>query len=178
MFIFQADLSSSWLDLYRSVDSKFISHFDSLSVQQDNSLRPPMFFPDDKSTAAIPEEVACRICVIRETFEESGVLILRGPLNVGENTDESMYENTLIMCYRWICFNTHLHIFRTANPFVFTASSDVEIWRKKVHEDAFAFLDLCKSLRFDCTLFFLPVGVWWISNLCMFQAHSRYLGSS
>ena len=72
------------------MDPTFISHFNSLSVQQDDSLRSPMFVPDDRSTTGIPKEVAYRICAIRETFEESGVLILRGRLNVAENADESM----------------------------------------------------------------------------------------
>jgi len=86
----QADFSRNWLDLYRSVDPTFINHFNSLCVKQDDSLRPPIFSPDENSTADIPKEVAYRICAIRETFEESGVLILRGPLNVGDNADESM----------------------------------------------------------------------------------------
>jgi len=73
-----------------------------------------------------------------------------------------------------ICFNTNLYLFRTAKPFVFTSSSDVEIWRKKVHENAFAFLDLCKSLRFDCNLCFVAVNlrtacVRWVYNAIYFR---------
>uniref|UniRef100_A0A8C3VNT8 Acyl-coenzyme A diphosphatase NUDT19 n=1 Tax=Catagonus wagneri TaxID=51154 RepID=A0A8C3VNT8_9CETA len=76
----------------------------------------------DGDEAALPDDVAFRICAIREAFEEAGVLLLRprGPLAAGR-------EPGLALAPR-------------------LALSD---WRALVHRDPQHFLRLCEHL--DCT---------------------------
>lgn len=68
----KADYSNDWMQLFKRSFSKFDKDFAPLVNVQ--GPRPPLI---KKSTTDIPSEVALRICAIRETFEESGVLLLR-----------------------------------------------------------------------------------------------------
>ena len=68
----KADFSSDWMELFKKSFTKFGRDFESLVNIQ--GPRPPVL---KKSTTDIPSEVAFRICAIRETFEESGILLLK-----------------------------------------------------------------------------------------------------
>ena len=68
-----ADFSNEWMELFKQSFNKFGKDFTSLVNIQGS--RPPSL---KKSTTDIPSEVAFRICAIRETFEESGILLLKG----------------------------------------------------------------------------------------------------
>ena len=68
----QADFSNDWMDLFKESFVKFGRDFSSLVNIP--GVRPPAL---KKSSTAMPSEVAFRICAIRETFEESGVLLLK-----------------------------------------------------------------------------------------------------
>ncbi|XP_054892716.1 nucleoside diphosphate-linked moiety X motif 19 [Poeciliopsis prolifica] len=70
-----SDFSSDWLDVFKS----FLGSpgFGLRSVKQPVEDRPPIFATDRvKLGSPIPGEVALRICAVRETFEESGVLLV------------------------------------------------------------------------------------------------------
>lgn len=70
-----SDFSSDWLDVFRS----FIHSptFGLRRVKQFAETRPPIFATDRlKLGSPIPGDVAFRICALRETFEESGVLLV------------------------------------------------------------------------------------------------------
>ncbi|XP_028812553.1 acyl-coenzyme A diphosphatase NUDT19 [Denticeps clupeoides] len=70
-----ADFSSEWLDLFQDV--RHSPNFALGRVKQPPSTRPPIFATDRmKLGSPVPGEVAFRICAIRETFEESGVLLV------------------------------------------------------------------------------------------------------
>ena len=60
------------MELFKHSFAKFGRDFTSLVNIQ--GPRPPVL---KKSTTDIPSEVAFRICAIRETFEESGILLLK-----------------------------------------------------------------------------------------------------
>ncbi|XP_033845295.1 nucleoside diphosphate-linked moiety X motif 19 [Periophthalmus magnuspinnatus] len=70
-----SDFSSEWLDIFRSFSNTpclGLRH-----VKQNAETRPPIFATDRlKLGSPIPGEVAFRICALRETFEESGVLLV------------------------------------------------------------------------------------------------------
>lgn len=68
----KADFSNEWMELFKQSFAKFGKDFTSLVNIQ--GPRPPLL---KKSITDIPSEVAFRICAIRETFEESGILLLK-----------------------------------------------------------------------------------------------------
>lgn len=65
----------------------------------------------------LPPDIALRIAALRETFEETGILLLTNPAL--ETTQEA---------------TTHT---------ILTQNIDIQTWQNKVHDDAYAFLDLC-----------------------------------
>lgn len=71
----KADCSSEWMALYDSVDESFVNHFQKLRINQSEKHRSPMFLSNINDT--LLREVSYRICAIRETFEETGVLLTR-----------------------------------------------------------------------------------------------------
>ncbi|XP_063738162.1 nucleoside diphosphate-linked moiety X motif 19 [Eleginops maclovinus] len=73
--VHSSDFSSEWLDIFKSFSN--FSNFGLGKVTQPLETRPPMFATDrQKLGSPIPGEVAFRICALRETFEESGVLLV------------------------------------------------------------------------------------------------------
>uniref|UniRef100_A0A8C2WMY4 Acyl-coenzyme A diphosphatase NUDT19 n=1 Tax=Cyclopterus lumpus TaxID=8103 RepID=A0A8C2WMY4_CYCLU len=75
--VHSSDFSSEWLDIFKSFSNS--PNFGLRSVTQPVETRPPLFATDRlKLGSPIPGEVAFRICALRETFEESGVLLLDG----------------------------------------------------------------------------------------------------
>ncbi|KAI3377768.1 hypothetical protein L3Q82_008909 [Scortum barcoo] len=70
-----SDFSSEWLDVFKSVRGS--PGFGLRRVRQPAETRPPIFATDRlKLGSPVPGEVAFRICALRETFEESGVLLV------------------------------------------------------------------------------------------------------
>lgn len=69
-----SDFSSEWLDVFKAFTN--FPNFGLRYVRQPPETRPPIFATDrHKLGSPIPGEVAFRICALRETFEESGVLL-------------------------------------------------------------------------------------------------------
>uniref|UniRef100_A0A286XL48 Acyl-coenzyme A diphosphatase NUDT19 n=1 Tax=Cavia porcellus TaxID=10141 RepID=A0A286XL48_CAVPO len=81
-----------------------------------------------RRAAALPDDVALRICAIREAFEESGVLLLRP--RGARQSPESQGSASEPDC-------------------ALELPLDVSTWRTRVRGDARHFLDLCVHL--DCT---------------------------
>ena len=72
----KADFSNDWMQLFKRSFSDFGADF--APLVNIRGPRPPLL---RKSTTDIPSEVGLRICAIRETFEESGILLLRSLTN-------------------------------------------------------------------------------------------------
>ncbi|XP_017274170.1 nucleoside diphosphate-linked moiety X motif 19 [Kryptolebias marmoratus] len=69
-----SDFSSDWLDIFKPFASS--PSFGLRRVKQPVETRAPIFATDRlKLGSPVPGEVALRICALRETFEESGVLL-------------------------------------------------------------------------------------------------------
>ena len=69
----KADTSTEWLELYQQSFAQ-LGKSGFSTILDMKGPRPPIF---QKSHNGMPSELALRICVIRETFEESGVLLLK-----------------------------------------------------------------------------------------------------
>jgi len=82
-----------------------------------------MFMPHPSDS--ILREVSYRICAIRETFEETGVLLARSNANGLEDEKTALFSD----CYQ------------------FKSLSDLKSWQKRVHNDANQFLELCTQLK-------------------------------
>nr|XP_035924911.1 nucleoside diphosphate-linked moiety X motif 19 isoform X2 [Halichoerus grypus] len=116
-----ADCSADWLRLFAP------HHQPPLFGLGPARSRPASFpgLPDaaaDEDAAALPDDVAARICAIRETFEEAGVLLLR-PRAALPAVPE---------------------LGRALAP-----PRDLDAWRDRVRRDPRHFLSLCAHL--DCT---------------------------
>lgn len=70
-----SDFSSEWLEVFKAF--RHLPQFGIATVKQPRETRPPIFATDRKQLGSpIPGDVAFRICAVRETFEESGVLLV------------------------------------------------------------------------------------------------------
>ncbi|KAJ8252586.1 hypothetical protein COCON_G00218980 [Conger conger] len=70
-----SDFSSDWLETFKSF--RHWPNFGLGLVKQAPETRPPIFATDrQKLGSPIPSAVALRICAVRETFEESGILLV------------------------------------------------------------------------------------------------------
>ncbi|XP_028665900.2 nucleoside diphosphate-linked moiety X motif 19 [Erpetoichthys calabaricus] len=82
-----ADFSSDWVDIFKPFSS--LPGFGLGVVQQDPKTRSPLFATDRIELGSlVPGEVAFRICAIRETFEESGILLALPQGRTGQKTGE------------------------------------------------------------------------------------------
>ncbi|XP_078700939.1 acyl-coenzyme A diphosphatase NUDT19-like [Branchiostoma floridae x Branchiostoma belcheri] len=116
-----SDFDDEWLDVFKTA-----GHVDLEKLSRVHEGRSPMFTSPRDS--AVPNEVGYRICAIRETFEESGVLLARPwrasgragwPLPAADGGRS-----------RW--------------PL---PAAELVRWRKRVDGDAREFLQLCNTHR-------------------------------
>ncbi|EDO34652.1 predicted protein, partial [Nematostella vectensis] len=116
----KCDFADEWMELYEKSFQKLEDFSRILDIKKP---RPPIF---RKSNTSIPTEIAFRICAIRETFEESGILLLRS-MSKGES------ENSL----SW----------GAASVFEDLPTEEVQRWRTAVHNDGSQFIHLCRFLQ-------------------------------
>ncbi|KAK2545818.1 Nudt19 [Columba livia] len=116
-----ADFSADWLGLLPASPQCGLGLVRPAPV---GSSRPPLFATEQgRLGSPLPREVAFRICAIRETFEEAGILLLvpgRGP------AADSGPASPL--------------------PAERLPPTELSEWRRRVHEDAGCFLQLCRHL--------------------------------
>lgn len=108
-----SDFSLDWLDhfaKYGHGHEKLVSEF----VIPDTT-RIPLYLECSNQPECIPE-VGFRISAIRETFEETGVLICKTKENDGSKSN-----------------------------FVFDSVNEISRWQERVHEDPAQFLQLCRT---------------------------------
>ncbi|XP_059179964.1 nucleoside diphosphate-linked moiety X motif 19 [Centropristis striata] len=127
-----SDFSSEWLDIFKSFRNS--ANFGLRSVTQPVQTRPPLFATDRlKLGSPIPGEVAFRICALRETFEESGLLLVvskleeRSLLKSIEDryaTDQAQHYSLNDLC-----------------------SSELTKWRALVNQDPSNFIRMCRELE-------------------------------
>ncbi|XP_012723458.2 nucleoside diphosphate-linked moiety X motif 19 [Fundulus heteroclitus] len=124
-----ADFSSDWLDVFRS----FLNcpGFGLRSVSQPAETRPPIFGTNRlKLGSPIPGEVALRICAVRETFEESGVLLV-----VPKKEEERLINSS----QDTFCSRHHSeHKLR---------GDELSRWRALVNQNPSNFIRMCRELE-------------------------------
>ena len=97
----QSDFSDKWVDLFKGagVDLKQLSERVLSPEEGKTGCRPPMLTADLGSS--LSNEVAFRICAIRETFEESGVLICTHSIGTGCETVSADHGMTKEAVSEW-----------------------------------------------------------------------------
>lgn len=115
-----SDFSNDWIKLFQRHANK--PNFGLGVVGQSPATRSPMFVTDRmKFGSSIPGEVAFRICAIRETFEESGILLV-----VPDGADVDTHRN-LVGAYEG-------------------DGEEVAKWREEVQNNPLRFIEMCKEL--------------------------------
>ncbi|XP_062845659.1 nucleoside diphosphate-linked moiety X motif 19 [Trichomycterus rosablanca] len=122
------DFSAEWLELFKAF--RHLPNFGVSVVKQPIESRPPMFAADRVQFGSpIPGDIAFRICAVRETFEESGVLLV-------VPTDEAEHAKS-----------------RNQSDHQLTALSDrwdrssISKWRSLVLQNSSNFIQMCKELE-------------------------------
>ncbi|XP_069824663.1 acyl-coenzyme A diphosphatase NUDT19 [Dendropsophus ebraccatus] len=116
-----SDFSNDWMKVFERHAQK--PNFGLGIVKQSPDTRSPMFITDRKKFGSlIPNEVAFRICAIRETFEESGILLV-----VPENSDIKDNQK-FVAAYE-------------------EKGEAIAKWREEVQGDSLQFIQMCKELR-------------------------------
>nr|XP_039256880.1 nucleoside diphosphate-linked moiety X motif 19-like [Styela clava] len=124
-----ADKHSRWIEIFQNIDPQFCDNVEKeFFVYQKDGKRSPLF-PGDRdalSQGVLPNEIVFRICAIRETFEESGLLLLTNDVQSRRLKPNSVHASSV----------SHL-----------LTSDIIEKWRNKVHNDANEFINLCIELN-------------------------------
>ncbi|XP_076112832.1 acyl-coenzyme A diphosphatase NUDT19-like isoform X2 [Mytilus galloprovincialis] len=154
-----ADFSPEWVGLFSSLDNdiwpKTFAHF--ANVGQG----PPMFSRQrDEHYSKIPSEVAFRICAIRETFEECGILLTRSS---NDNKKKTLTEAT----------NIAKNYGKIGNITI----SDFEIWREKVDKDATQFIKMCQEFNMVPDIWSLTEWSNWLTPVNMVNKDRRASGT-
>lgn len=123
------DFSAKWLSVFQKLGAE-IQQALFMRLSEGSSSAAPMFSRErDPAFSTIPSEVAFRICAIRETFEESGVLLALP-------VDQSRCQ-----------LNSFLVQNASASPSsLYTNVSVIKAWRRRVNNDPDEFLNMCLEL--------------------------------
>ncbi|XP_029000711.1 nucleoside diphosphate-linked moiety X motif 19 [Betta splendens] len=122
-----SDFSDEWLDIFESFRNA--PNFGLRSVKQPLETRPPIFATDRHTLgSSVPGDVAFRICALRETFEECGVLLIVPKLGGAE---EARCAGDRVPRYK-------------ANQL---CSDELGRWRTLVNQDPSNFIRMCRELE-------------------------------
>ncbi|XP_033754942.1 nucleoside diphosphate-linked moiety X motif 19-like [Pecten maximus] len=142
------DFSKEWIDVFRNCQIDSLLEFVKLG-----GAGPSMFSRRrSPEFEHIPSELAFRICAIRETFEESGVLLVR-------NGADSLNSNSL-----------ETPVFGTTSSF---SDSVIQSWRQRVNEDASEFLKMCRELHIVPDVWSLNEWSNWLTPVMMRSGQGR-----
>ncbi|KAM4638226.1 acyl-coenzyme A diphosphatase NUDT19 [Amazona ochrocephala] len=118
-----ADFSADWL---RLLPASPLCGLGQVRQPPPDSSRAPLFATDREELGSpLPGEVAFRICAIRETFEEAGILLLvprPGPAAAGGPVPPLPAERL-------------------------PPAAELSEWRRRVQQDPACFLQLCQHVR-------------------------------
>lgn len=122
-----ADFSQNWLELFKHIGIQKEEDF-GWDHMKGKPRAGPIAAPREEGL--LPNDVAFRICAIRETFEESGVLLAGRPTEVMQSL-----------------FLRREKTFAPASVFSGFATEEVGVeWQQRVHKDASQFRVMCGQL--------------------------------
>ncbi|KAI1904237.1 hypothetical protein AGOR_G00003600 [Albula goreensis] len=156
-----SDFSSDWLETFKSF--RHSPNFGLGVVKQPPDTRPPIFATDRvKLGSPIPGDVAFRICAIRETFEESGVLLV-----VPKNEEKSILDNMIQSGDN----NIPTSLTRITELW---DKRELAKWRSLVIENPLNFIRMCKEL--DCMPNIWAMHEWgnWLTPTGVYGKQRRY----
>ncbi|XP_071756133.1 acyl-coenzyme A diphosphatase NUDT19 [Centroberyx gerrardi] len=157
-----SDFSSEWLDIFKAFRNS--PNFGLGNVKQPAETRPPIFATDRlKLGSPVPGEVAFRICALRETFEESGVLL------VVSKTEESnllkgIEDNRA-------CDPIQPHVSKVNE---LCDRSELTKWRALVNKNPSNFIRMCRELELLPNIWALHEWGNWLTPAGVYGKERRY----
>lgn len=102
----------------------------------------------------LPEEIAYRICAIRELFEETGILLARKKEEVVDFPVNGLSPGTV-------------------SPVVMSLSdATLSQWRERVHDNAYNFITMCRLVTHVCAFY-----IFYVVHVMYVLIYSLYGGS-
>lgn len=155
-----SDFSGEWLDIFKNFTHS--PNFGLGVVRQQPQTRPPIFATDRmKFGSPVSGDVAFRICAVRETFEESGILLV-----ISKET-----ESNLVKCLenKGIVDTTCL-----AQRSNVCDQRDLATWRQLVIKNPSNFIRMCKEL--ECLPNIWALHEWgnWLTPTAVYGKQRRY----
>ncbi|KAL1271242.1 hypothetical protein QQF64_030258 [Cirrhinus molitorella] len=156
-----SDFSSEWQEIFKSFTKA--PNYGIGIVKQPPETRPPIFATDRaKLGSPIPGDVAFRICAVRETFEESGVLLV-----VPKQEESGIWVHTDDACDS----DTQPTLTRLSGLW----DKDVlSKWRSLVIGDSANFLKMCKELQCLPNIWALHEWGNWLTPIGLYGKQRRY----
>lgn len=136
-----SDFSGDWLDIFKPFSS--CPNFGLRQTKQPVETRPAIFATDRlKLGSPIPGDVALRICALRETFEESGVLLV--------------VPKAEVKSFNFDCPSKHYK----EPPF---SVNELSEWRALVNQNPTNFIRMCRELEVLPNIWALHEWANWIT---------------
>ncbi|XP_029904062.1 acyl-coenzyme A diphosphatase NUDT19 [Myripristis murdjan] len=152
-----SDFSSEWLDVFKAFRDS--PNFGLGRVKQPAETRPPIFATDRVPLGSpVPGEVALRICALRETFEESGVLL----------AVSKMEESSLL---KSIADETHPQVPKLDD---LCDQGELTKWRSLVNKSPSNFIRMCRELDLLPNIWALHEWGNWLTPTGVYGKERRY----
>jgi len=145
--ISKSDLSKDWVDFFH-VNGVHASDLELLAVGSDDR---PLLMTADSPAEPVKRDIAFRLTALRETFEESGVL-LHTTTKAGPSSQES-----------GVLLHTTTKAGPSSQAYTFQPSQQLDKLRKKVHDEPDEFLRLYKDLDLLPDIFSLAEWSDWLT---------------
>ncbi|XP_051574164.1 nucleoside diphosphate-linked moiety X motif 19 [Myxocyprinus asiaticus] len=156
-----SDFSSEWQEIFKSFTKA--PNYGIGVVRQPPATRPPIFATDRaKLGSPLPGDVAFRICAVRETFEESGVLLVvpkheENTIHV-HTTDENDWDTQPTLTRLSGAWDEHV----------------LSRWRSLVIDNSANFIKMCKELQCLPNIWALREWGNWLTPTGVYDKHRRY----
>ncbi|KAK1802042.1 hypothetical protein P4O66_004387 [Electrophorus voltai] len=157
-----SDFSSEWTDLFKSF--RTLPRFGVAMVKQPPETRPPIFATNRlKLGSPVPGDVALRICAVRETFEECGVLlVLPSPVNGVGADDETQKSDS-----------NSSQLLLTTMPAQWD-KNEIAKWRSLVIKNSSNFIRMCRELQCIPNIWALHEWGNWLTPTGVYEKQRRY----